>query len=315
MDAPRPTPAYRLVLTLGLAGFLSGLIIVVFYEWTRPKILAHQAESLRKAVFEVLPGAAGMRPLVERGGKWEIAAEVAAASSSGEGVATSDGQASSSNAAAGGTGESGSDTGSSEAKEAPPGERAFAAYDEAGELIGYAFEAEGGGFQDVIRLLYGFDPRARRIVGMRILESRETPGLGDRIYKDPNFVHGFDALAVDPEIVLVKGAGSGSPNEVHAITGATISSRAVVEILKTAQSRWEGEMPAVPGTATSGLTPTPAGTATSRAAVARAEGDAAGALLPSSAGAATEGSASPSAADAAEGSVPLQRSEEADVGS
>lgn len=142
-------------------------------------------------------------------------------------------------------------------EEAPAGERAFAAFDESGAFIGFAFEAEGGGFQDVIRLLYGFDPRARRIVGMRILESRETPGLGDKIYKDPKFVHGFDALAVDPTIVLVKGPGAGNPNEVHAITGATISSRAVVEILKTTQARWEEDMPSVPGTDTSDRTEGP----------------------------------------------------------
>jgi electron transport complex protein RnfG len=265
MNAPRQTPAYRLVLTLGLAGFLSGLIIVGFYEWTRPKILAHQAESLRKAVFEVLPGAATMRPLVQRAGEWQIAAEVPAeapAEAAGE-AAGANGAGNGSPGDAGATGSGGagasSAVASTEDKQAAPGERAFAAFDAGGGLLGYAFEAEGGGFQDVIRLLYGFDPGSRRIVGMRILESRETPGLGDKIYKDPKFVHGFDALAVDPEIVLVKGAGSGSPNEVHAITGATISSRAVVEILKKAQALWGAQMPPAPGGTTSNLEPTGSG--------------------------------------------------------
>lgn len=242
MEAPRQTPAYRLIVTLGVAGFLSGLIIVSVYEWTRPKILAHQAESLRKAVLEVLPAAKTMRPLVEVDGAWRIAPEgdaTAGAGTAGAESGSGDGASGSSTSAAA----DGADDGAAGGKEAAPGERAFAGFDDSGSLVGFAFEAEGGGFQDVIRLIYGFDPKAREIVGMRILESRETPGLGDKIYKDPKFVHGFDALAVDPEIVLVKGAGSGKENEVHAITGATISSRAVVEILRTSRAHWDDATP------------------------------------------------------------------------
>ena len=45
------------------------------------------------------------------------------------------------------------------------------------------------GYQDVIRiLLYGYSPEHQAIVGMRVLESRETPGLGDKIEKDPAFL-------------------------------------------------------------------------------------------------------------------------------
>ncbi|MEZ4651246.1 MAG: FMN-binding protein [Candidatus Eisenbacteria bacterium] len=256
MEAPRQTPAYRLIVTLGVAGFLSGLIIVSVYEWTRPKILAHQAESLRKAVLEVLPAAKTMRPLVEADGTWRIADGGAAANAgagartaSASGTEATSGSASGSASGAGGeagnagAGGGAGEAGGGEGKEGAPGERAFAGFDDSGALVGFAFEAEGGGFQDVIRLIYGFDPKAREIVGMRILESRETPGLGDKIYKDEKFVHGFDALAVDPEIVLVKGAGSGKENEVHAITGATISSRAVVEILRTSRARWDDATP------------------------------------------------------------------------
>ena len=80
-------------------------------------------------------------------------------------------------------------------------EAVFAGFDADGDLVGYAIPADGPGFQDIIGLLYGYLPAERRITGMEILESRETPGLGDKIYKDAAFVANFDALAVDPEIV------------------------------------------------------------------------------------------------------------------
>jgi len=81
------------------------------------------------------------------------------------------------------------------------------------------------------------------VTGMYVLESRETPGLGDKIFKDEAFVANFRALAVDPEIVLVKG-GRTADNEVDAITGATISSRAVVKILNTAHEAWRPRLEA-----------------------------------------------------------------------
>jgi electron transport complex protein RnfG len=113
----------------------------------------------------------------------------------------------------------------------------FGGYAADGHLIGYAIPAAGPGFQDTIRLLYGYLPLQRKVVGMQILASRETPGLGDKIYKDAAFVANFDRLAVDPEIVTVK-KGRQAPNEVDAITGATISSKAVVQIINQANRRW-----------------------------------------------------------------------------
>ncbi len=68
---------------------------------------------------------------------------------------------------------------------------------------------------------------------MEILDSRETPGLGDKIYKDAAFVANFASLSVDPEIVAVKKGNKSAPNQIDAITGATISSKAVVKIAET----------------------------------------------------------------------------------
>jgi electron transport complex protein RnfG len=184
--------AFRLVATLTVAGLLSGLAIVGVYEATLPTIRAHQAEALRRAVFEVLPGTERMEPV--------DAAEVG---------------------------------------------RIYAGY--SGDvLVGYAIPGEGAGFQDTIRLLFGFDPGRQRVTGMEILESRETPGLGDRIFKDAAFVGAFRDLAVEPSIELVQD-GATAPHQVDAISGATISSRAVVEIINGSLEVWRPQLPATGG--------------------------------------------------------------------
>lgn len=123
-------------------------------------------------------------------------------------------------------------------------ETAFATWDAQGRLLGYAIPAEGPGFQDTISLIFGFDPAAGQVVGMRVLESRETPGLGDKIYKDDDFVGCFRSLAVEPEIVVVKKGESTEENHVDGITGATISSKAVVKILNSALTEWRPRFPA-----------------------------------------------------------------------
>jgi electron transport complex protein RnfG len=127
-----------------------------------------------------------------------------------------------------------------------PGPAVYGAYTDAGEFRGYAIVGEGSGFQDTIRLIYGFDPARARITGLFVLESRETPGLGDEIRKDPDFVAEFDDLAVEPRVTAVKGHGE-APNEVDAITGATISSKAVVKIINDANDTWIDRLPADPG--------------------------------------------------------------------
>ncbi|NEX21631.1 FMN-binding protein [Thiorhodococcus mannitoliphagus] len=128
--------------------------------------------------------------------------------------------------------------------EEPDDEAVFGGYDARGGLVGYAIPSAGPGFQDTIHLLYGYVPAARMVTGMEILESRETPGLGDKIYKDQSFVDEFARLAVAPEIRAVKKGTATAPNEVDAITGATISSKAVVRIINEGNQRWLSRLPA-----------------------------------------------------------------------
>jgi electron transport complex protein RnfG len=206
---PRREPgSLRLAGTLFLAGLLSGLAIVLVYRATLPVITANQARELRAAVFRVVPGSVTLAPLAWGG------EELVAAADAGQ-------------------------TGGS-----APAPQVFAALDGSGALRGYAIPAEGPGFQDTISLLFGYDASGGRIIGMTVLESRETPGLGDKIYKDDAFVACFDSLAVDPAPVVVKNGEKSAPNEVDGITGATISSKAVVRIVNGGLETWRGRLPA-----------------------------------------------------------------------
>ena len=201
--APTSPSSLRLVLTLAIAGLVSGIAIIGIYESTLPTITANKARELRAAVFKVLPGVAQMQPLVYRDSKLVV-------------VEAAD-------------------------KDEPV---IYGGYDDQGEFVGYAMPAAGPGFQDTIAILYGYKPEQKMVVGMEVLESRETPGLGDKIYKDLEFVAGFSALSIEPEIVAVKKGTKSQPNEIDAITGATISAKAIVRIINETHSAWSGQLPA-----------------------------------------------------------------------
>jgi len=206
MNAPKDTSSpgsLRLVLTLAIAGLVSGVAIIGIYESTLPTITANKARELREAVFKVLPGVSQMQALVHREGEL-VVVEVP---DKGEPVI-------------------------------------YGGYDEQGDFVGYAMPAAGPGFQDTIGILYGYQPGEKIVVGMEVLESRETPGLGDKIYKDAVWVGGFSALSVEPEIIAVKKGTKSQPNEIDAITGATISSKAVVRIINEAHAAWSAQLPA-----------------------------------------------------------------------
>jgi electron transport complex protein RnfG len=194
----------RLIGTLTAAGLSSGLLLVGVYSVTQPIIDANDAAALERAVFQVLPGTTAMEPLVLRGGELQRA------------------------------------VGAADEEEL---DRIYLGRDESGALTGYAIPWQGAGFQDVIKLIYGFEPERRMVVGMEILQSAETPGLGDKIFKDQAFVSNFDALVVDPEIVPVPKGAKTQAHEVDCITGATISSKAVVKIVNAGNAQWLGLLP------------------------------------------------------------------------
>lgn len=101
---------------------------------------------------------------------------------------------------------------------------------EGGKLLGYAFLAEGNGYQGAIKMMAGIEPNLETLVGIEILESQETPGLGQEITEE-EFKAQFKGLMTSPKITYVKNKPPERPNEIRAVTGATVSSSAVVSIL------------------------------------------------------------------------------------
>ncbi|MCK4851734.1 MAG: FMN-binding protein [Candidatus Omnitrophica bacterium] len=110
------------------------------------------------------------------------------------------------------------------------GKEIFRVEDAGGRLLGYAFPAEGNGYQGIIKLIAGTDPDISVIKGMKVLESQETPGLGAEI-DSKDFRAQFAGLSIERPVEYVKNRKPEKPYQIEAITGATISSRAVVTIL------------------------------------------------------------------------------------
>ena len=91
---------------------------------------------------------------------------------------------------------------------------------------------------DKIRIMIGLRTDLKTLGGIQILYSRETPGLGGKIDTEEvlhpvgkTFAGQFTQLEASPPIEYVKGKKPEAPNEIQAITGATISSRSVVKII------------------------------------------------------------------------------------
>jgi electron transport complex protein RnfG len=123
----------------------------------------------------------------------------------------------------------------------------YAGYDQSGQLKGVALETAAAGYQDVIRILYGYDPYCQCIRGIAVLKMAETPGIGDKIIKDKEFVNNFDALEARPHvsasglehaIVPVKHGSKTKPWQIDAISGATISSNAVARMLNDSAQQY-----------------------------------------------------------------------------
>ena len=103
------------------------------------------------------------------------------------------------------------------------------------------------GFQDVVRLIFGYDYATSTLLGMKVLESKETPGLGDKIEKDMAFVTQFDGVTT-PLMGVKPRDGTGDPHEIDMITGATISSRTVIKVINNAITRLDPMLEVSEGT-------------------------------------------------------------------
>jgi electron transport complex protein RnfG len=92
-----------------------------------------------------------------------------------------------------------------------------------GSVIGYIVQSYGKGYSSYIDTLTAVD-KDFRVRKISILDQKETPGLGDEIDTD-----GFKKEFSGKDIGHLKVVKSGDPEYIQAISGATISSRAVAE--------------------------------------------------------------------------------------
>lgn len=195
------TPSARLVATLGGIAMLSGLLVVLTFQLTLPRIEENKRLALEKAIFEVLPEATSKQSFrLDEAGLTLLPADAA------------------------------------------EGANVFAGYNAEGQLTGLAMEAAARGYQDTVRILYGYVPQTECVVSFTVLESRETPGLGDKVETDPAFLANFNCLeaklneskdAVAHPIVTVKNGQKTQPWEIDGISGATVTSVAIGNALRS----------------------------------------------------------------------------------
>ena len=96
------------------------------------------------------------------------------------------------------------------------------------QCLGWSFNAVGPGFQDKIELIIAVDKDFKTIAGFDVLASNESPNTGDKI-KEGEFRGQFEGKTA-AKLEPIK-SGKAKDNEILTISGATISSEAVVKII------------------------------------------------------------------------------------
>ncbi len=169
---------------LTVVGLFSGGSLSLVYQAATPAIEKHRLESLKKAIFLVLPGA--VRYEEETKDKLTI----------------------------------------------------YKGFNENGNIVGYAFNCSGNGFQGKIEMMVGANQSFDTLKGMVVLYQIETPGLGNKIAFD-EFQDQFKGLSALPRIEYIKNVKPQKPNQIQAITAATISSVAVVKIINRSMEEFK----------------------------------------------------------------------------
>lgn len=105
--------------------------------------------------------------------------------------------------------------------------------DEGGNLIGWAFVCEGSGFADKIKLVVATDAAFEKMAGFGVLSSNETPGFGDKINKqgEGSFQSQFSGVPAETLELTKAGDAGVIDSQIVAISGATVTSQAVVDTL------------------------------------------------------------------------------------
>lgn len=112
----------------------------------------------------------------------------------------------------------------------PVKRKVYKGVSEFNEVVGWAFRSAGPGFQDKIELVVAVNADFEKFIGFAVLASNETPGFGDRI-KNDYFQDQFEGAPVSRLELAKSGDQTVIDSEIIAISGATVSSESVVDII------------------------------------------------------------------------------------
>jgi len=114
---------------------------------------------------------------------------------------------------------------------------AYKVFAENGSHIGWVIPASGSGFADKITLLIGLDAEAKTLTGLYVLDQKETPNLGSKIKRES-----FRSQFAGKSTLVAMGTGKVGDAKVNAISGATISSDSVCDIVNKAVREFRRRM-------------------------------------------------------------------------
>jgi len=91
-----------------------------------------------------------------------------------------------------------------------------------GETVAHCLEVQPSGFGGVLTLIVGVDPSGK-VLGVSITNHSETPGLGANA-ENQLFLNQYDGKTGPFSVVK---SGATQENDIEALTGATVTSKAV----------------------------------------------------------------------------------------
>jgi electron transport complex protein RnfG len=91
-----------------------------------------------------------------------------------------------------------------------------------GEASGIALETAGKGYGGEVGVMVGIDVKNGTLLGVGVTTHAETPGMGANAKDEPSFVSQFKGMPIKDAYKVTNDGG-----EINAISGATITSRAV----------------------------------------------------------------------------------------
>jgi len=109
------------------------------------------------------------------------------------------------------------------------------ALDENRHFVGYIYHVNVRGYADQIKMLVGISYPDGKIQGVKILDQKETPGLGANCVNE-NFLKQFRGYDTTKKIKVSKDYSKG---KIQAITSATLTSRAIVDGVNAARAHYD----------------------------------------------------------------------------